>query len=179
MRLIIQRCLSGSVSVGDQLVSQIGKGLVVLLGIHERDTKEVAKKLAHKLSKIRLWEKENKAWNGSCVDFNYEILIVSQFTLYAYMKGNKPDFHYAMDAEKARELYEYFVDECGKAYKPEKIKKGAFQQYMAVNIVNDGPVTIEIDEMEVEKQQKQQKQQIQQQQQQPQEEEDNKIQKIN
>lgn len=82
--------------------------------------------MAHKLPKIRLWDKDNKSWNASVADLDLEILIVSQFTLYAYMKGNKPDFHYAMNADGARELYEYFVSECGKAYKPEKVKMGAF-----------------------------------------------------
>mmetsp|Transcript_7121 Transcript_7121/g.6975 ORF Transcript_7121/g.6975 Transcript_7121/m.6975 type:complete len:86 (+) Transcript_7121:210-467(+) len=76
---------------------------------------------------------------------NFEVLVVSQFTLYAVMKGNRPDFHNAMANEDARNLYELFVQELRNAYGPEKIQTGAFGQYMNISLLNDGPVTINIE----------------------------------
>jgi D-aminoacyl-tRNA deacylase len=85
------------------MISRIQRGIVVLLGIHLDDDESVAKKLALKLPKVRLWpNKEGKAWSAGAADLDYEILIVSQFTLYNTMKGNKPDFHLAQKADEAR-----------------------------------------------------------------------------
>ena len=98
MRLLIQRCSSACVTVDKREVGRIGKGLAVLVGIHEDDTDEDAKWCARKLVNIRLWPKDDgkKQWHESVVSKNFDLLLVSQFTLHAKLKGNKPDFHYAM-----------------------------------------------------------------------------------
>lgn len=150
MRLVIQRVLEASVSVSEREVSKIGKGLLVLLGLTNGDTKSDAEKYARKLLKLRIWPSDDneggkKTWDKGVLDNEYEILIVSQFTLYAVLNGNKPDFHKAMNAEEANNLYSYFLEFLKKEYNPDKVKGGAFQQYMAVSLKNDGPVTIVID----------------------------------
>lgn len=169
MRLLIQRVLEANVSVAGKTVSTIGRGMLVLLGINQKDDYKIAEKLALKLLKIRLWDelisnenkqineieetkedsnnsKEPKSWNSNILENKFEILIVSQFTLYGFFKGNKPDFHNSMNADEARKIYEYFVDVLQKNYEVEKIKKGAFQEYMQVGLVNDGPVTLILEE---------------------------------
>lgn len=171
MRIIIQRVIEASVSVGGKEISRIGKGLLVLLGITHKDDVKLAEKMAKKLLRIRLWdeilqkkqapleqkpsneeeevknsdvseEKEGRTWHSCVLDNDYEVLVVSQFTLYGILKGNKPDFHNAMGSEDARKMYEYFMQILKKEYKEEKIKGGMFQEYMHVGLVNDGPVTL-------------------------------------
>ena len=94
MRLIIQRVNHASVTVNEKVISKIGKGLCCLIGIVEEDTKEDAEYISRKILNLRLWDDENgKRWNKSVMDMKYDILLVSQFTLYAVLKGNKPDFH--------------------------------------------------------------------------------------
>jgi len=92
--------------------------------------------------------KEPKTWDSNVVDNDYDIMVVSQFTLYGILKGNKPDFHLALNPKEALVLYESFVNELKKMYKPEKIQTGRFGEYMAVDYVNDGPVTLIIDSKE-------------------------------
>lgn len=146
MRCVVQRVKSASVTVGDELVSSIGRGICVLVGIHRDDTSADSEWMAKKLLNLRIFgDKDDKRWESSVKDNNLEILCVSQFTLYAVLKGNKPDFHESMRAELSREFFDSFVEKLRLSYAPEKIKVGRFGAKMAVNITNDGPVTITLD----------------------------------
>lgn len=98
-----------------------------------------------KILNLRLFEHEGKRWSKSVQDEQLEILCVSQFTLYHRLKGNKPDFHYAMQGVPAEELYNKFLDTLKSQYASDKIKDGKFGAYMQVHIVNDGPVTVELE----------------------------------
>jgi len=151
MRIVIQRVLEASVKVGDKVVGKIDKGLLVLLGINSFDTFKEADYLSKKLLNLRIWNdlNSNKRWDKSVMDLNYEVLLVSQFTLYSILKGNKPDFHLAMDPEKAKDLYNYFAESLRKNYKSNMIQEGEFGGYMLVSSTNDGPVTINIEYPEV------------------------------
>lgn len=144
MKAILQRVLSSSVTVNDQLVSAIGKGILVLAAIGPNDTKKDAESMASKIVKMKLWPDENEShWKKSVKDVDGEILCVSQFTLMANTrKGNKPDFHGAAKPEVAKELYEYFVARIGELHGSEKVKDGVFQAMMQVALVNDGPVRL-------------------------------------
>lgn len=143
MRFVIQRVLSASVSVDSKVISSIGKGVCVLVGIHRDDTIQDGKRLISKLMGMRLWpDKEERPWKTSLVDNHFEILFVSQFTLYARMKGTKPDYSHAMTPEDARKLYDNFLALARSKYDSEKIFDGQFGAYMKVQIENDGPVTI-------------------------------------
>uniref|UniRef100_A0A6B2LP59 D-aminoacyl-tRNA deacylase n=1 Tax=Arcella intermedia TaxID=1963864 RepID=A0A6B2LP59_9EUKA len=145
MRVIIQRVLRGSVSVGGKQISSINRGLVVLVGIKAGDTEKDAQWICNKLLKARLWPKDNKEWNISLQDQKYEILLVSQFTLYAVFKGLKPDFHNAMPPNEAKLFYNNFVDLVKKNYEPSLVKDGEFGAMMEVEIINDGPVSLTLD----------------------------------
>lgn len=144
MKVIIQRALSGCVTVDGRVVGSIGPGLVVLLGICREDTPQKVSQMVSKVLNIRLWELDGKRWDQSVINKGFEVLVISQFTLYSVLKGNKPDFHNAMNPEQARELYEMFLSEMRAKYVPERIQNGAFGEYMNVSLVNDGPVTIEV-----------------------------------
>lgn len=145
MRLILQRVLSAGVTVEGTSVGQIGPGLLVLLGVSPTDTPEDIQQLARKTLNIRLWETNGKSWNANVVQMGYEVLVVSQFTLFAVLKGNKPDFHGAMNPEAAEGLYLRFVQELKTLYREDRVATGAFRQYMNVSMVGDGPVTISLD----------------------------------
>ena len=147
MKAVLQRVVSGSVTVGGEVVSSIGRGIVALIGIHRDDTRADLEYIVRKLVSLRMWEDEGgRRWAKSAKDLDLEILCVSQFTLYHVMKGNKPDFHLAMAGEKSKLFYEDFLSEMKKAHSSEeKIKDGVFGAMMEVNIVNDGPVTLELD----------------------------------
>lgn len=137
--------------MNDELVSNIGRGLCVLIGISHNDTKEDAKYIARKLLSIRLFDDDaGKRWQKSVKDLHYELLCVSQFTLYNRLKGNKPDFHLAMQGADASNLYNYLLQQLGDQYSSEKIKDGQFGAMMQVHIQNDGPVTIEIESLKKE-----------------------------
>jgi len=142
MKAILQRVLSGSVTVNGELVASIGKGILVLAAVGPEDTKKTVDSLASKIVKIKLWPDADEAnWKKSVQDIQGEILCVSQFTLYASTKkGNKPDFHGAAKPEIAKELYEYFVSRVGELHGPDRISDGVFQAIMQVSLVNDGPV---------------------------------------
>ena len=128
---------------------------MVLCGITHTDNKLDVEYLTQKILKLRLWpDAADKAWGTNIVENDYEILLVSQFTLYHNLKGTKPDFHDAMDGEKALPLFNSFLEGLRKAYKPEKVQPGAFGQYMNVEIVGDGPVTLAIDSIKDEKAQR-------------------------
>ncbi|ODM16409.1 D-tyrosyl-tRNA(Tyr) deacylase [Aspergillus cristatus] len=146
MKAVIQRVKSASVTVDNQLVSSIGRGLLVLAGVGKGDDEKEADSLISRIIRCRLWPDDNgKQWKKNVQDIEGEILCVSQFTLYAQLnKGKQPDFHEAADVETARRLYDYFHQRLCEAYKPERVKNGVFQAMMDVELKNDGPVTIEV-----------------------------------
>ncbi|CAN9510015.1 unnamed protein product [Ophioblennius macclurei] len=164
MRAIVQRVTKASVTVGDETISSIGRGLCVLLGLSTEDTQKDADYMVRKILNLRLFEDENgKAWSKSVMERELEVLCVSQFTLQCILKGNKPDFHAAMPAESAQPFYNSILESMRSCYKPELIKDGKFGAYMQVHIQNDGPVTIELtsptgptDPKQLSKQEKQQ-----------------------
>lgn len=141
MKLVIQRVTHASVTIENDIVGEIGRGFLVLLGVGPEDTKETADFLVQKLIKLRVFEDENEKMNLSLKDINGELLIVSQFTLYADCTGgNRPSFTNAAKPEKANELYEYFIEKCEE--ENIKVEHGIFGADMQVEFINDGPVTI-------------------------------------
>ena len=145
MKLVIQRVKHAQVDVGNKVVGKIEKGFLVLLGVTHNDTKNEADYLAKKLCKLRVFEDENGKMNKEIKDVNGELLIVSQFTLYANCKdGNRPSFTEAAKPELANELYEYFCKKCEEEYQIH-VEKGIFGADMKVDLLNDGPVTIIIE----------------------------------
>lgn len=144
MKLVIQRVKRASVEVNKEIVGKIEQGFLVLLGVGPEDTKEIADFLVQKLIKLRVFEDENGKMNLGLKDINGELLIVSQFTLYADCTGgNRPSFTNAAKPDKANELYEYFIKECIK--ENIKVEHGIFGADMKVELLNDGPVTILLD----------------------------------
>ena len=143
MRFVVQRVLSASVSVDNKVISSIHKGVCVLVGINKNDTIKDGERLISKLLGMRLWPDTNdRPWRTSIVDNKFQILFVSQFTLYARMKGTKPDYSHAMTPSDADKLYQQFLNIARKKYENDKIFDGKFGAYMNVKIENDGPVTI-------------------------------------
>ena len=141
MKLVIQRVNNAKVDVDNKTIGQIEKGFLVLIGVGPEDTKEIADSLVEKLCNLRIFEDENEKMNLSIKDINGELLIVSQFTLYAdCKKGNRPSFAGAAEPEKANALYEYFIEKCKDKVK--KVEHGKFGADMKVSLLNDGPVTI-------------------------------------
>ncbi len=141
MRAVVQRVNTGSVSVDGNVISQIGAGLVILLGIGPGDTREQAQALAKKIAMLRIFGDEEGKINRSVLDIGGEALVVSQFTLYAdTRKGNRPSFVNAAPPDLAEPLVEYFAGQLSELGVP--VKTGQFGAYMVVNIENDGPVTI-------------------------------------
>ncbi|CAA7042729.1 unnamed protein product [Microthlaspi erraticum] len=147
MRALIQRVSSSSVTVDGRIVSEIGPGLLVLIGIHESDTDADADYICRKVLNMRLFDNETtgKGWDQNVMQRDYGVLLVSQFTLYGFLKGNKPDFHVAMPPEKAKPFYASLVERFQKAYSPDAVKDGVFGAMMKVNLVNDGPVTMQLE----------------------------------
>ncbi|KUJ53919.1 D-aminoacyl-tRNA deacylase [Chryseobacterium aquaticum] len=144
MKAVIQRVSEASVKVDDQIVGEIGKGLMLLIGIDENDEKADADWLIQKILNLRIFGDENDKLNLSVKDISGEILCISQFTLIAdYKKGNRPSFIKAAKPEKAVPLFEYFKEEIAKSGL--KIEKGIFGADMKVSLINDGPVTIVMD----------------------------------
>ncbi|EGG25403.1 D-tyrosyl-tRNA deacylase [Cavenderia fasciculata] len=145
MRAVIQRVKQASVTVDGQVVSSIGPGL---MWITKEDTKVDCEYLLKKIFGLKLWPnpESDKSWDKSVKDLQYEVLFVSQFTLYATTsKGLKPDFHLAAGSEYSKAFYEEFLVDAKKIYNPERIKDGQFGAMMDVGLVNDGPVTISLD----------------------------------
>lgn len=141
MKLVIQRVNNAKVDVDNKTIGQIEKGFLVLIGVGPEDTKEIADFLVEKLCNLRIFEDENQKMNLSIKDIDGELLIVSQFTLYADCKnGNRPSFAGAAEPEKANALYEYFIEKCKDKVK--KVEHGKFGADMKVSLLNDGPVTI-------------------------------------
>ena len=144
MKLVVQRVKEAKVEVNEKVVGKINKGFLVLIGVTHEDKKEQADYLVKKLCNLRVFEDENGKMNLGLKDIEGELLIVSQFTLYAdCSNGNRPSFTNAAKPEKANELYEYFCKECEK--NNIKVEKGIFGADMKVSLINDGPVTIIIE----------------------------------
>lgn len=141
MKLVIQRVSNASVKINNEEISKIKKGYLVLVGINNSDTKSNADYLVNKLVNLRLFEDENDKLNLSLKDVNGELLLVSQFTLYADCShGNRPSFKEAAKASYAKDMYDYFAQQCKS--KISVVKEGSFGSYMQVNLTNDGPATI-------------------------------------
>lgn len=142
MKLVVQRALESKVEVDNKVVGKIEKGFVVLCGITHDDTEKEADILARKLCNLRVFEDENGKMNLSIKDVKGELLIISQFTLYAdsMSSGNRPSFIAAARPEKAEPLYEYFLEKCRSEGVP--VESGIFGADMKVSLINDGPVTI-------------------------------------
>ena len=143
MRTVITRVTSASVTIDGNLKGKIGKGFLVLLGVHVNDNEEKAKKIADKICGLRVFEDENGKMNISPKDAGAELLIVSQFTLYADCSSRRPGFTEAARPELSEPLYELVVKECRD--RGFKVETGEFGADMKVESVNDGPVTIVLD----------------------------------
>ena len=145
MRFVIQRVLESEVKVDGESLGKIGKGFMVLIGVSNDDTKEVADKMVKKKLGLRIFEDENGKTNLSLADVNGELLMVSQFTLYANCKkGNGPSFIEAGAPEQANELYEYMLKEAAKVVPV--VQHGIFGADMKISLENDGPFTVMLDE---------------------------------
>jgi D-tyrosyl-tRNA(Tyr) deacylase len=145
MRLVIQRVLHAEVQVDGNTIGKIGKGLLVFVGAGQDDTKEIADKYLRKLLGLRIFEDENGKTNLSLKDVDGELLIVSQFTLYANCKkGNRPSFIEAGEPHMAEALYEYMIEEAKKSVPV--VEHGEFGADMKVSLLNDGPFTVILDE---------------------------------
>lgn len=145
MRLVIQRVLHAEVQVDGNTIGKIRKGLLVFVGAGQNDTKEIADKYLRKLLGLRIFEDKNGKTNLSLKDVDGELLIVSQFTLYANCKkGNRPSFIEAGEPHMAEALYEYMIEEAKKSVPV--VEHGEFGADMKVSLLNDGPFTIILDE---------------------------------
>ena len=144
MRFVIQRVKEASVRVEQEVIGEIKKGYLVLIGVAESDTEQIADKMIKKMTGLRIFEDENGKTNLSLADVGGSLLLVSQFTLYANCrKGNRPSFIEAGNPDKANALYEYVIRECKKSV-PE-VQTGSFGAEMEVSLINDGPFTILLD----------------------------------
>lgn len=145
MRVVIQRVIRASVKVDDIIRGEIGKGLLILIGIEDADTMEDIEWLCGKISRLRIFDDENGIMNLSVEDIKGNILMVSQFTLHASTKkGNRPSYIKAAKPEFANEMYELFIKKI-KEITHLNIQTGIFGAMMQVELINDGPVTIIID----------------------------------
>ena len=145
MKTVTQRVQYASVTIDGQVKSKIGKGLLILVGIEDRDTQEDIEWLAKKITNLRIFDDENGVMNRSCIEVEGDILVVSQFTLQASTKkGNRPSYIKASKPDVAIPMYEAFCEEVGlQLGKP--VQTGTFGADMKVELLNDGPVTILID----------------------------------
>lgn len=141
MRLVIQRVNHASVTVDRERIGAIDRGLLIFLGIADGDTEDMVNKYVKKLSGLRIFEDENRKTNLSLTDVGGEILVVSQFTLYAdCKKGNRPSFTRAGSPDFANQLYEYFKKQCTETFG--RVECGSFGADMKIELENDGPFTI-------------------------------------
>lgn len=144
MKFVIQRVTESSVTVDNKVIGKIGKGFMVLIGVGQNDTREIADKMVKKMVGLRIFEDENGKTNLSLADVNGELLLISQFTLYANCKkGNRPSFIESGAPDMANELYEYIISKC-KENVP-IVERGIFGADMKISLVNDGPFTIVLD----------------------------------
>lgn len=148
MRFVIQRVMNSKVTIDGKIRGQIGKGFMVLIGVGEGDTLEIADKLIHKMINLRIFEDENGKTNLGLKDVSGSLLLISQFTLYADCKrGNRPSFVKAGDPDMAKSLYEYIISKCRNEI--EVVEHGEFGADMKVELVNDGPFTVLLDSDEL------------------------------
>lgn len=148
MKFVIQRVLKANVKVDEKICGKINQGFLVLIGITHNDNEKIAEGMINKLLKLRVFSDENGKMNKSIKDINGELLLVSQFTLYANCKrGNRPDFLNAAKPDFANELYKFIIDKCKSEI--QNVQTGIFGADMKVELVNDGPVTIVLDSEDI------------------------------
>lgn len=148
MRFVIQVSKKAKVEVDGKVSGQIGQGLTILIGVGKDDSREIADKMIAKTLSMRIFKDDQDKTNLSIKDVNGELLLISQFTLYAdCRKGNRPSFTNAAGAEKANELYEYIISEMRKEIPV--VETGIFGEHMEVTLTNDGPFTIVLDSSEL------------------------------
>lgn len=144
MRFVIQRVTEASVTIDGEISGKIGKGYLVLIGVADTDTKEIADKMIRKMIGLRIFEDEQGKTNLSLADVDGGFLLVSQFTLYANCKrGNRPSFIEAGKPDMANEMYEYIIEKCRESV--DEVQTGEFGADMKVQLLNDGPFTILLD----------------------------------
>ncbi len=144
MKFVIQRVSSAFVAVDGNMIGKIDKGFMVLIGVSNSDTKEIADKMIKKMIGLRIFEDENGKTNLALADVDGSLLLISQFTLYANCKkGNRPSFIEAGAPALAEELYEYIISKCKESIPV--VEKGSFGADMKVSLVNDGPFTVVLD----------------------------------
>ena len=148
MKFVIQRVSEASCRVDDAITGQINKGFLVLIGVSNEDTTAIADKMVKKLLGLRIFEDSEGKTNLSLNDVNGELLLISQFTLYAdCKKGNRPSFINAGKPDMANEMYEYIISKCKEQIPV--VEKGVFGAHMHISLVNDGPFTIVLDSREI------------------------------
>lgn len=148
MKFVIQRVTEASVMVNEKVIGQINKGFMVLIGVGQNDTKEIADKMVKKLVGLRIFEDENEKTNLSLGDVDGQLLLISQFTLYANCKkGYRPSFTNSGTPDLANALYEYIIAQCKETVPV--VETGSFGADMKVGLVNDGPFTIILDSEEL------------------------------
>lgn len=148
MRFVIQRVTRASVTIEERVAGQIRDGFLVLIGVEDSDTKEIADKMIRKMLGLRIFADEQGKTNLSLADVNGQLLLVSQFTLYAdCKKGNRPSFVKAGQPDMAKAMYEYVIGECRKQISV--VETGEFGADMKVELLNDGPFTILLDSAEI------------------------------
>ncbi len=146
MKAVVQRCLNASVEVNKKIVGNINKGFVVFLGVGKQDTEEDLDYLVKKISGLRIFEDENEKMNLNISQVEGEMLVISNFTLYANTsRGFRPDFFNAMMPQRAEEFVNLFIEKCKNTNCFKKINTGIFGADMCVKVTNDGPVTIIIE----------------------------------
>ena len=146
MRFVIHRVTEASVTIDGEISGKIGKGYLVLIGVADTDTKEIADKMIRKMIGLRIFEDENGKTNKSLADVDGQLLMVSQFTLYANCKkGNRPSFTEAGEPHRAEELYEYMVAKAREQVPV--VETGVFGAEMEVSLVNDGPFTVILEDL--------------------------------
>ena len=144
MRFVIQRVTESEVRVDNEVIGKIGKGFMVLVGVSDSDTKEIADKMIRKMLALRIFEDEQGKTNLSLDTVGGELLLISQFTLYANCKkGNRPSFIEAGAPDMAEAMYEYIIEKCKEQV--EVVERGRFGEDMKVSLVNDGPFTLILD----------------------------------
>lgn len=148
MRFVIQRVQNASVKVEEEIIGQIGQGFLVLVGVCNEDTTQIADKMIKKLIGLRIFQDENGKTNLDIKTVGGELLIVSQFTLYAdCKKGNRPSFTKAGEPHMAEQLYEYIIEQCKKEIPV--VEHGSFGADMKISLLNDGPFTVILDSAEL------------------------------
>lgn len=148
MKFVIQRVRYASVTVEGNLFGKIGKGFMVLIGVSDTDNEAIADKMVQKLINLRIFEDENGKTNLALKDVNGELLLISQFTLYAdCRKGNRPSFVKAGSPDKANKLYQYIISKCREEIVV--VQEGKFGADMKVELLNDGPFTVILDSDEI------------------------------